>query len=101
VNWTEIAWRDLESTADHIAEDSPAYAASFVREIRDAARTLKEFPNRGRRVPEFDRASIRELFIQNYRLIYLTSDEAVFILGLIHAARDLGSVWSDERDEPE
>ncbi len=34
VVWTDTAWRDLERSADYIAEDSPGYAAPFVRRIR-------------------------------------------------------------------
>jgi len=38
--WTQSAWDDLEAAADYISKDSPGYAASFVREVRDAARSL-------------------------------------------------------------
>jgi hypothetical protein len=34
VAWAETAWRDLERIADYIAEDSPGYAAAFVRRVR-------------------------------------------------------------------
>ena len=40
VKWAETAWSDLEETANYIARDSPHYAAAFVRETRDAARSL-------------------------------------------------------------
>jgi plasmid stabilization system protein ParE len=91
--WTETAWSDLEGIADHIAEDSVYYAAAFVREIRDASRTLERLAQRGRVVPEFGDLTIRELLIENYRLIYKTEKTAVNILGLIHGARDLKSLW--------
>ncbi len=48
VMWTESAWRDLEEVADYIAKDSSHYAAAFVREARDAARTLAYLAERGR-----------------------------------------------------
>jgi plasmid stabilization system protein ParE len=40
VVWAESAWNDLEDVAEYIAKDSPHYAAAFVREARDAARSL-------------------------------------------------------------
>jgi len=40
VKWTEAAWTDLEEVSDYIARDSEYYAASFVREVRDAARAI-------------------------------------------------------------
>ena len=40
VEWTKVAWSDLEGVSDYIAKDSRYYAAAFVREVRDAARSL-------------------------------------------------------------
>ncbi len=70
VIWTESAWIDLEEVADYIAKDSPHYASAFVREVRDAVRSLIDLAERGRLVPEFNDPSIRELFVRSYRLIY-------------------------------
>ncbi len=74
VAWTETAWRDLERIADYIAEDSPGYAAAFVRGVRDRARSLEEMAERGRTVPELEEAAVRELIIGSYRLIYEIED---------------------------
>jgi toxin ParE1/3/4 len=70
VVWAESAWNDLEDVAEYIAKDSPHYAAAFVREARDAARSLVSLAERGRMVPEFNDPSIRELLGGSYRLIY-------------------------------
>lgn len=97
VAWTETAWRDLERIADYIAEDSPGYAAAFARRVRDRARSLDELSNRGRIAPELDEPRVRELLVGNYRLIYETDEDNVFVLALIHGARDLGALWDKER----
>ena len=91
VVWTEAAWSDLEAAADYIAKDSPRYAAAFVREVRDAARTLGRFSERGRTVPEFDQPQFRELLVRSYRLVYTVKTNTVYILAFIHGARDLAS----------
>lgn len=96
VAWTETAWRDLERIADHIAEDSPGYAAALVRHIRDQARSLEEMAERGRVVPELDQPTVRELVVGSYRLIYEISEGKVHVLGLIHGARDLTALWDEE-----
>jgi toxin ParE1/3/4 len=96
VVWTEIAWRDVEEAADYVAEDSPHYAAAFVREVRDAARSLAHLAERGRVVPEFSDPSIRELLVRSYRLIYRVAGEAVYVTGFIHGARDLERLWERE-----
>ena len=96
VVWTESAWRDLEEAADYIARDSPHYAAAFVREARDAARSLAYLAERGRAVPEFNDSSIREFLVRSYRLIYQVTEHAVHIIGFIHGARDLRTLWERE-----
>ncbi|MBU1209138.1 MAG: type II toxin-antitoxin system RelE/ParE family toxin [Proteobacteria bacterium] len=97
VTWTESAWRDLEEVADYIAKDSRHYAAAFVREARDAARSLAYLAERGRTVPEFNDPGIRELFVRSYRLIYQVAEQVVYIIGFIHGARDLWALWERER----
>ncbi len=96
VVWTEAAWSDLESAAEHIGRDSPRYAAAFVREVRDASRSLAHFSGRGRAVPEFNTPAVRELFVRSFRMVYHLSEDTVSIVGLIHGARDLLSAWRRE-----
>jgi len=97
VGWTEAALEDLSATAEYIARDSVRYAGGFVREAFEASDTLTEFANRGRVVPEFDDQAIREIFLGSYRLIYQVSTERVFIIGLVHGARDLAAMWLREK----
>jgi toxin ParE1/3/4 len=98
VVWTESAWIDLKTVADFIARDSPYYAASFVREIRNHARSLSRMAARGRVVPEIGDRQIRELFVQSYRLIYKVERSRVAILALVHGARDLEALWKRRRN---
>jgi toxin ParE1/3/4 len=102
VVWTEAAASDLEQTADTIARDSRRYAAAFVREVRDAARTLSQLAERGRIVPEFADRNVRELLVRGYRLIYQLGPHSVSIIGFIHGARELSGLWErEERTPPE
>lgn len=71
VVWSFESTADLEALADYIAKDSAFYAAAFVQEIRDASRSLKEFSERGRIVPEFSNPNIRELFVSKRVSPYL------------------------------
>lgn len=97
VIWSHEATADLESLADYIARDSAFYAASFVQEILDASRSLNEFSERGRIVPEISNPNIRELFIREYRLVYSIEVSRVVILGIIHGKRDLKTLWEREQ----
>lgn len=97
--WSFEATTDLNSVADYIAKDSSFYAASFVLEAREASRSLNEFSERGRMVPELSNPNIRELFIKGYRLIYSIEESRIVILGLIHGRRDLKTLWKREQRE--
>jgi toxin ParE1/3/4 len=44
---------------------------------------------RGRIVPEYNAANVRELFVGSYRLIYQVTEESAVVVGFIHGARDL------------
>jgi plasmid stabilization system protein ParE len=61
VKWADAAWSDLQNIADYIARDSRYYAASFVREVRNAARSLERFAKKGREVPELGDSTVRQL----------------------------------------
>lgn len=94
VIWTLAAWNDLETVADFISRDSPYYAAAWVRNVRDAARSLNLMSMRGRVVPEIGDRQIRELIVQSYRLIYKVERSRVAVLGIIHGARELKTLWA-------
>ncbi len=87
--WSLWASDDLVSVAEHISRDSESYAATVVRELVAAARSLSVFAERGRRVPEYDDPSARELIVRKYRLVYRVHPERVEVLRIIHGAREM------------
>jgi toxin ParE1/3/4 len=91
VTWSDSAWEELECAASFIRRDSRRYAAALIEEARDAARSLRKFPARGRIVPEIDDDRVRELFVKRYRLIYEIQDKGIVILAFIHGARQFPS----------
>lgn len=93
VAWAEPALADLDELAAYIARDSKAYSISFIRKIRQAARSLSQFPRRGRTVPEFADPSIREIEVSNYRVIFQIQTTQVVVLAVVHGARDLIVAW--------
>lgn len=97
VVWAESASDDLAEVATYIAKDSEFYAAAVVRELLDAARSLDLFAQRGRIVPEYSDAAIRELLVSDYRLVYQVSDGAIHVLRIVHGARRLPADASSPR----
>lgn len=84
VAWSRRALNDVESIAEYIAADSPAYAGIVVKKIVSQTRMLAKFPRSGRKVPEFDDENVRELIVYSYRIIYRLQDSAVVIAAIIH-----------------
>jgi len=89
VIWAESASDDLAEVANYIAKDSEVYAAAVVRELIEAAHSLDLFAQRGRIVPEYSDAAIRQLLTRDYRLIYEVGEAAIYVLRIVHGARRL------------
>lgn len=85
--WTEKAEKQLDQIFEYIATDSSLYAQRTVGQIIKEAESISLHPRKGRRVPEYERDDIREVFHHPYRIIYLMKDDKIEILSVIHGAR--------------
>jgi plasmid stabilization system protein ParE len=79
----------VEAIATYIATDSSSYASTVVRKVLSSTRSLANFPLAGKKVPEFDDESIREVFAFSYRIIYRVEQDAVLVAAVIHGKRML------------
>lgn len=85
VRWTPEAEQDRAAIWDYIAADNPRAAARMDALFSDAAAKLVAHPGLGRasRI-----AGTRELIPHDsYRLVYEIDGETVWILALVHTAR--------------
>ena len=89
--WTEPALEDLRNLHGYIAKDSEIYASSFIQRIILAVDNLSRFSRLGRRVPEADDETIREILYHDYRIIYRIKTELIEVLTVVHGHRNLGS----------
>jgi len=87
LEWSEEALEDIESIATYIEKDSPTYAKSVVSRFFEKAEILQEFSELGRKVPEFNDITIREIFVYSYRLIYKLSKEKILLVAIVHGKR--------------
>ena len=85
--WTEKAEKQLHQIFEYIASDSSLYAHRTVGQIIKQAESISSHPQKGRKVPEYEREDIREVFHHPYRIIYLLKDQIIVILSVIHGAR--------------
>lgn len=91
VIWTQPAIADLKHIHDFIAEDSEHYAKKVAQEIRAKTDILNRLPEIGKTVPEVGKPEIQELHIYSYRIMYEVTDEACYILAVIHQRKDFSA----------
>jgi addiction module RelE/StbE family toxin len=89
VRWSLTAGNDLQDIENFIARDSVLHAIAFIDRIVESTETLLTNSRIGRIVPEFNQQDLREVIIGNYRIVYLVKDDDIFILRVVHGARDL------------
>jgi plasmid stabilization system protein ParE len=90
VIWTPRARADLKAIHDYIARDSRQNAQRVIREILRKADTLADPPQAGRKVPEINEPSLREISAYTWRIIYHLRDGDVFVVTLVHKRRQPG-----------
>ena len=85
--WSDLAIEDLKSIHDYISKDSIRYASEMIERIIQRVDQLENFPNSGRKVPEFDNELIRELIVDNYRIVYNVDEQFVSISRIHHSSK--------------
>ena len=87
LSWTLRAKKDLIEIGRFIAKDKPSAARNWVEKLRQRARKTMDMPLLGRKVPEIDRDDIREVFLGNYRIVYLVAENRIIILTVFEGHR--------------
>ena len=85
---TQEARDDLERIGDHIAEENPARARGFVRELLEAARGIGRTPRAFQQVPRYARHDVRRRVHGAYLIFYRIDEDGVSILHILHGSRD-------------
>lgn len=85
VRWTPEAEQDRAAIIDYIAEDNPRAAARMDELFQAAAGRLRDFPRAGR--PGAITGTRELIPHENYRLVYEIEGDMVWVLTLVHVAR--------------
>jgi toxin ParE1/3/4 len=80
---------DIQDIVRYISIDDPDRALRFGKFLIQHTRSLGQFPERGRVVPEFDDESIRELIVRAYRIVYRVNHDrrSIEVIRFWHAGR--------------
>lgn len=92
VIWTPEALQDRTDIWDYIAADNPRAAARMDELFSDAAARLADHPKLGR--PGKIQGTRELIPHESYRLVYEIGSESVWMLALVHTARQ----WPSVRD---
>jgi toxin ParE1/3/4 len=96
------AVEDIERQADYLDEHAtPAVARRFRIAVMDAVETIREMPEAGspREVRNPSLTGLRMWPVRKFRkylLFYITPNESIEIVRLIHGARDLDAILEAE-----
>ena len=89
----------LDEAIRYTAEDSLAAAQRMLERALETASSLATLSERGRIVPELELATIREVFVQRYRLIYEVHETKIEVLAFLHGARDFTKWQASKRED--
>ena len=95
IEWAESANKDLSRIVEYIAIGSIVDALNALERIKRQAEQPKEFPERGRVVPELSSQGIyvyREKVVAPWRLIYRIEDGRAYVLAVVDSRRNLEDV---------
>ncbi|WP_370655979.1 type II toxin-antitoxin system RelE/ParE family toxin [Candidatus Deferrimicrobium sp.] len=84
VAWSYVALVNIIEANKYISSENPEAARKVINDIYEAGNKIKEFPEKGRIVPEIRRKNIREVFCFEYRIIYRIESKRIFVLTVCH-----------------
>jgi plasmid stabilization system protein ParE len=84
VNWTDFAREKLYYIHETIAEKSTIAADKAIKKIINRSEQIGNFPQSGRKVPEYNLREIREVLDRPYQIIYRVMPEQIDILTVMH-----------------
>ncbi|MBI4330006.1 MAG: type II toxin-antitoxin system RelE/ParE family toxin [Chloroflexi bacterium] len=85
--FTPTARRQFLEAIAYIHRDNHSAAIDFRQKAEKAISRLKDFPESGRRLPEFPDIPYREVIVNPYRFFYRVKDKTVWIVAVWHGAQ--------------
>jgi toxin ParE1/3/4 len=89
VVWTAAARSDLDDVLAYTAGHYPSVVGALERRIRAVAERVGRWPESARTVEERDGVRVVPLVRYPYRIFYQVTDDAVEILHIHHASREM------------
>ena len=89
IYWTPKAKKNIHEIVEYISRDSEYNAKIFTKKLINSTRRLKNHPYSGRKVPEYNIPTLREIIYRPYRIIYRVNEKEsqIEILTVYHGSR--------------
>lgn len=94
VIYTPQAKQDINEIWDYYAPDNEEYAARLLRSIDDKCKLLASFPAMGREQNSLI-IGLRSFTLGNFSIYYMTLEEGVEVLRVLHGARDVAAAFDE------
>lgn len=94
VSFSVAALDDLDDIYDFHFARNPRYAEKLSTRLRDAARSLSDFPERGASIPDAT-SPLRWVLESGHAILYETSESGVTIARILHGSRDIAAIVAD------
>ena len=92
VELTAAAEADLEAIGDYIAQDNPARALSFVRELSRSCLELADMPEAWPIIPRYEHHRVRRRVHGRYLIFYRVTEGRITILHVLNGAMDVEAI---------
>ena len=99
--WTEPALNDLEEIAEYIALENTTAARKLIQKMFNTIERLENHPDSGKKPPELEDMSYREVIVNPCRIFYKHENENIYILYVMRAERSLRKYLLEERSKTE
>lgn len=87
IRFTRSARDQLLTAIEYIRRDRVSAALRFRKQVQQRLTRLVEYPDSGRRIPEFPELPYRELILGSYRFFYRVEGDVVWIVAVWHGAQ--------------
>jgi len=98
ITWTEPALSDLNAIAEYIVLDKPSAAINLVQKVFASTDRLEQFPESGRKPPEFKKSKYLEIIVNPCRIFYRIEGDKIYILYVMRSERKLRKYLLNARE---
>ncbi len=87
VKFTPTAREQFLKALSYIRRDKPSAAKSFRDKTEASLSRLPDFPDSGRKIPEFPGLAFREVVVTPYRFFYRPGERTIWIVAVWHSSQ--------------